>query len=54
MTVSNFLLYAESGFYDGADGAGETTFHRVVEDFVAQGGGYSRRHAEGHECAHRA
>lgn len=41
VTVSNFLLYAEAGFYDGADSAGATLFHRVVNGFVAQGGGYT-------------
>ncbi len=34
LTVSNFLQYVESGFYDG------TVFHRVVAGFVAQAGGY--------------
>lgn len=31
-TVSNFVGLAENGFYDG------TKFHRVVDDFVIQGG----------------
>ena len=31
-TVSNFIYLANSGFYDGL------TFHRVVEDFIVQGG----------------
>ena len=31
-TVNNFIKLANDGFYDG------TTFHRVVEDFVIQGG----------------
>ena len=31
-TVNNFVLLALNGFYDG------TTFHRVIEDFMAQGG----------------
>jgi cyclophilin family peptidyl-prolyl cis-trans isomerase len=31
-TVNNFVFLAEEGFYDGL------TFHRVVEDFVIQGG----------------
>lgn len=31
-SVSNFVELAQSGFYDG------TTFHRVVPDFVSQGG----------------
>lgn len=32
MTVNNFVALARRGFYDG------TTFHRVVPDFVIQGG----------------
>ena len=32
-TVENFISYVQSGHYDG------TIFHRVVEDFVIQGGG---------------
>lgn len=31
-TVANFLKLAKSGFYDGV------TFHRVISDFVIQGG----------------
>ncbi len=31
-TVANFVKLAESGFYDGL------TFHRVISDFVIQGG----------------
>lgn len=34
LTVANFVQYADEGFYDG------TLFHRVVPDFVIQGGGY--------------
>lgn len=34
-TVANFLAYVRSGFYDG------TIFHRVVPDFVIQGGGFT-------------
>lgn len=30
----NFLSYAKSGFYDG------TVFHRVINDFMIQGGGF--------------
>jgi len=32
-TVKNFLRYADDGFYDG------TIFHRVISDFMIQGGG---------------
>jgi len=32
-TVENFLAYARSGHYNG------TIFHRVIEDFMIQGGG---------------
>ena len=33
-TVANFLAYADAGFYDG------TIFHRVIRDFMIQGGGF--------------
>lgn len=33
-TVANFLAYAKDGFYDG------TLFHRVIDKFVIQGGGF--------------
>ncbi len=32
VTVNNFVFLAREGFYDG------TTFHRVIPDFMAQGG----------------
>ncbi len=38
-TVANFLSYVLDGFYDGKDGKGATIFHRVVPNFVIQGGG---------------
>ncbi len=38
-TTDNFLRYVDAGFYDGSDGKGATTFHRVIRDFMAQGGG---------------
>jgi cyclophilin family peptidyl-prolyl cis-trans isomerase len=34
ITVANFLMYVKSGFYDGL------IFHRVVDGFVIQGGGF--------------
>jgi cyclophilin family peptidyl-prolyl cis-trans isomerase len=35
LTVANFAEYVEDDFYDG------TIFHRVVPDFVVQGGGFT-------------
>lgn len=35
VTVKNFLDYVTSGFYDG------TIFHRVIFDFMIQGGGFT-------------
>ena len=34
-TVANFLAYVNSGFFD------DTVFHRVIEGFVVQGGGFT-------------
>jgi len=39
VTTENFLTYVENGFYDGADGDGATIFHRVIPEFMIQGGG---------------
>lgn len=34
LSVANFLVYVKEGFYNG------TIFHRVIKDFMAQGGGF--------------
>ena len=39
VSTENFLTYAQDGFYDGDDGLGATTFHRVIAGFMIQGGG---------------
>jgi len=36
ITTTNFLKYANAGFYNGL------LFHRVMKDFMIQGGGFSR------------
>jgi cyclophilin family peptidyl-prolyl cis-trans isomerase len=35
ITVKNFLAYVDEGFYDG------TIFHRVIDGFMIQGGGFT-------------
>lgn len=35
-SVENFLRYVREGFYEG------TIFHRVIQDFMIQGGGFTR------------
>jgi cyclophilin family peptidyl-prolyl cis-trans isomerase len=40
LTVANFLEYVRAGHYNG------TVFHRVISNFVAQGGGYDEKFVE--------
>ncbi len=40
VTVANFLAYVDEGFYDN------TVFHRVISDFMIQGGGFTKEHTE--------
>ena len=35
-TANNFLAYAKEGFYN------DTIFHRVIDDFMIQGGGFTK------------
>jgi len=39
-TAANFKAYAESGFYDGV------IFHRVIDNFMVQGGGFTEDMAQ--------
>jgi cyclophilin family peptidyl-prolyl cis-trans isomerase len=36
VSVENFIAYVDSGFFDG------TIFHRVIENFMIQGGGFDK------------
>ncbi len=40
VTVANFLRYVKEGFYDG------TIFHRVIDGFMIQGGGFTENMTE--------
>lgn len=40
ITVKNFLQYAKDGFYNG------TIFHRVIDGFMIQGGGFTKEMGE--------
>ena len=44
ITVKNFKKLVSEGFYDGL------IFHRVIEDFMIQGGGYTETYSE-KDCA---
>jgi cyclophilin family peptidyl-prolyl cis-trans isomerase len=39
-TVENFLEYVKSGFYEG------TIYHRIIKNFMAQGGGFDKAMAQ--------
>lgn len=40
ITVANFIRYSREGFYNN------TIFHRVIPNFVVQGGGYTPKHVK--------
>lgn len=37
VTTANFIGYVKDGFYDG------TIFHRIIKNFMAQGGGFTEK-----------
>ncbi|MBO2564811.1 peptidylprolyl isomerase [Shewanella algae] len=37
LTAANFIKYAQEGFYEG------TIFHRVIDGFMVQGGGFTEQ-----------
>ncbi len=40
ITVKNFLRYVDEGYYEG------TIFHRVIPDFMIQGGGFDKNYGK--------
>ena len=40
LSVNNFIAYAKDGFYDG------TIFHRVIDGFMIQGGGFNESYTQ--------
>ena len=40
LTVANFLKYVDEGQYSG------TIFHRVIQSFIVQGGGFDANYKE--------
>lgn len=44
ITVANFLMYVDEHFYDG------TCFHRVIDGFMIQGGGFTPQGVQRHTC----